>query len=139
MYILPTDESICSGIYVFRCILVSCILGMSWLKVYPTYQNVFLQLRFPIIQLCTALYHLTICQHSNISNDCYGNYMVTKNDQIFSVTSFIVEKQLKRKFIDVFLDLMRHLLREIEITCNRGLSGFHWKQYLPQESIYLYF
>ena len=57
----------------------------------------------------------------------YGNYMVTKNDQIFSVTSFIVEKQLKRKFIDVFLDLMRHLLREIEITCNRGLSGFHWK------------
>ena len=59
--------------------------------------------------------------------DCYGNYMVTKNDQIFSVTSFIVEKQLKRKFIDVFLDLMRHLLREIEITCNRGLSGFHWK------------
>ena len=43
------------------------------------------------------------------------------------VKSFIVEKQLKRKFIDVFLDLMRHLLREIEITCNRGLSGFHWK------------
>ena len=59
--------------------------------------------------------------------DNYGYYMVTKNDQIFSVTSFIVEKQLKRKFIDVFLDLMRHLLREIEITCNRGLSGFHWK------------
>ena len=59
--------------------------------------------------------------------DCYGNYMVTKNDQIFSVTSFIVEKQLKRIVIDVFLDLMRHLLREIEITCNRGLSGFHWK------------
>lgn len=53
--------------------------------------------------------------------------MVTKNDQIFSVTSFIVEKQLKRIVIDVFLDLMRHLLREIEITCNRGLSGFHWK------------
>ena len=56
-----------------------------------------------------------------------NNYMVTKNDQMFSITSFIVEKQLKRKFIDVFLDLMRHLLREIEITCNRGLSGFHWK------------
>ena len=36
-------------------------------------------------------------------------------------------KQLKRIVIDVFLDLMRHLLREIEITCNRGLSGFHWK------------
>ena len=53
--------------------------------------------------------------------------MITKSNQIFSVTSFIVEKQLKRKFIDVFLDLMRHLLREIEITCNRGLSGFHWK------------
>ena len=54
-------------------------------------------------------------------------YMVTKNDQIFDITSFIVEKQLKRIVIDVFLDLMRHLLREIEITCNRGLSGFHWK------------
>ena len=64
---------------------------------------------------------------SPISFDYYGNYMITKNNQIFSVTSFIVEKQLKRKFIDVFLDLMRHLLREIEITCNRGLSGFHWK------------
>ena len=56
-----------------------------------------------------------------------NNYMVTKNDQMFSITSFIVEKELKRIVIDVFLDLMRHLLLEIEITCNRGLSGFHWK------------
>ena len=54
-------------------------------------------------------------------------YMVTKNDQIFNITSFILEEQLKRVVIDVFLDLMRHLLLEIEITCNRGLSGFHWK------------
>ena len=118
MYILPTDESICSGIYTFRCILVSCIVDTRCIETFGLLKHIKISLynhSTLIMQLCASFF------------DKYGYFMVTKNHQILNITSFIVEKQLKRIVIDAFLDLMRHLLLEIEITCNRGLSGFHWK------------
>ena len=115
MYVLPTDESICSGIYYFRCILVSCIVDTSCIDTFGLLQQIKMSL-----YNYGALIRPLLLKMVRI-------FQVTKNDQIYSITSFIVEKQLKRIVIDAFLDLMRHLLLEIETTCNRGLSGFHWK------------
>ena len=59
----------------------------------------------------------TRCKLDLIISDLYfSTYFDSISD------SFIVQKKLKRIVIDVFLDLMRHLLLEIEITCNRGGS-----------------